>query len=452
MVYKKIIKAIHKNDIDIIKNIGPKNKLRKFLAESCKFGRLDIVKYIVSIMPDYDPEYDVPIIMAATHGHLNVIRYLLSLEQVLEDYGNKLIYAAAAYGHKHIVKYLLDGVYSDYLSAFDGSIDYGITGIVKYIMKNYDLEQSKLDNAIVNSCEKNYIGIVRHLLRYYTFNTNILSEALVTSIKKCNISITRLLLSYGVIIDRAAISSTLLTSIVHRGTLEAVKFVIENKLYIGESFDNLLEYAAGNKLEILKYLISLGANINSHGTVCLAYAVMNNRKDIIEYLLSMNVATNNNIAYWAVISNNVDLLRMLVNKGHNPMNEGDILYDIISCGKLEIAECLEGLLNDSHYKCMMDHAISTNSLRAIKCLVSRGIPISPYRDLFRKKHTYTIKKYFIRQGHWSPDLDPYKYFRLLGEDHLDKISNQEVARIIRRRVRKYDYPRDLIIICTDHIR
>ena len=66
--------------------------------------------------------------------------------------------------------------------------------------------------------------------------------------------------------------------------LELLQYLIENNFITN---DKALKYASGNgHLEVVKYLVDHGANVNAEDDEALRYASKNGHKDIVTFLKS----------------------------------------------------------------------------------------------------------------------------------------------------------------------
>jgi len=122
------------------------------LVESCRYGHLDVAKYLVKNGADVHHEKDSPIQEAISSGYLDIVKFLV--ENGVEVKGNNNICIKKAKIDLDLIKYLHQ------LGASIDSIDFsnackeGDSEVVKYILQNIKLDNKALIDGIF--CAANY--------------------------------------------------------------------------------------------------------------------------------------------------------------------------------------------------------------------------------------------------------------------------------------------------------
>lgn len=120
-----------------------------------------------------------------------------------------------------------------------------------------------------------------------------------------------------------------LTWAVRAGHLESTKFLVEHgadvrapRTHINEGFTAVHDAILSGRLDLVEYLVSCGANLESPVGVALCLAAVKGIPEIVTYLLSRDVSLetpktfpHGNAVGAACMSGNVEIIRILVEKG-----------------------------------------------------------------------------------------------------------------------------------------
>lgn len=92
------------------KNYG-KTDLKNMLFQSCKYGRLEIVKFLISFRPTITVKNNNPLSEAIIHGYSEIVKFLLESPLCCINYNirhdDHVLIAACIYNQLNILKYLV---------------------------------------------------------------------------------------------------------------------------------------------------------------------------------------------------------------------------------------------------------------------------------------------------------------------------------------------------------
>ena len=127
--------------------------------------------------------------------------------------------------------------------------------------------------------------------------------------------------------------------------LRAIKHFSLVKHFIEKGYlqmDDALEYACvRGKIETVKWLIDQGVNLQIKGPVCLRLAGLNERLEIIDYLITRGLSLNDDLLKDAAIYDNLKTAKYLIEKGANIHANDDIaLRMAVDYASIEMVELL----------------------------------------------------------------------------------------------------------------
>lgn len=143
--------ACRNGDIVLVKNLIEKSMGINYNYDihedsvycACKYGKLDILKYLVSI---HTPIYSSASWYASRYGHIEIIKYLISIYAPIE---RDSVSVASYHGYIEIVKYLVSNNVPISSRAIGDAVRNSYTKIVKYLVykeapcyENYELLNS----------------------------------------------------------------------------------------------------------------------------------------------------------------------------------------------------------------------------------------------------------------------------------------------------------------------
>jgi len=111
----------------------------------------------------------------------------------------------------------------------------------------------------------------------------------------------------------------LLICAAENGYLEVVKYLVENGVDINTDDDEALRYAAEDGyIEVVKYLHKNGANISANDDYALKYAVGNGHFEVVRYLVENGAnihAENDEALKWALLTDHREVIEYLIDNG-----------------------------------------------------------------------------------------------------------------------------------------
>jgi ankyrin repeat protein len=227
---------------------------------------------------------------AAMEGELPLIVWSLKNGANIHFNNDSAIRFASANGNLEIVKYLIEnGSLPNGLFAASAN---GNLEIVKYLVERGANIRENNDEALVAAIKEGYLEILKYLFEQYP---------------KEDGELYRYILSLGLI------ESTLF------GQLEMVKYFIEQGADV-QSYDNLALAKAVYNLDIIKYLIENGADIHTRDEYLL---IINSRDGIfktVKYLVEngADIHTQNDQALnYASENGHLEIIKYLVEHGAN---------------------------------------------------------------------------------------------------------------------------------------
>ncbi|MBN2018412.1 MAG: ankyrin repeat domain-containing protein [Candidatus Cloacimonetes bacterium] len=164
-----------------------------------------------------------------------------------------------------------------------------------------------------------------------------------------------IILSTLLIISSQAISATIFEAIQNNNIDEVTTFVTDNPDILNERdeqyCDPLTVAAIAGNLDIMKYLISQGADINTidrEGSNLLHNAAANGHLEVVQYLLDQGFdinaedANGNTALLFASSHNNFDLIKFLLDKGADleaeSINGTNVILNSAFAGNIEIVD------------------------------------------------------------------------------------------------------------------
>ncbi|BCS82768.1 putative ankyrin repeat protein [Cotonvirus japonicus] len=107
-VLKYILKLKRKKDILVSNKIFSCIELQKCLNLSCRFGHLEVVKFLVERGADIQECNNCAVQWASRKGHLEVVKLLVEKGADIQECNNCAVQWASRRGHLEVVKFLVD--------------------------------------------------------------------------------------------------------------------------------------------------------------------------------------------------------------------------------------------------------------------------------------------------------------------------------------------------------
>lgn len=233
---RQFLKACKNGDLERVKTLSTHITPKELgLSLAIKYGRLNIVKYLVENGANIHHDSGEPIRDACRNGHLSVVKYLVEKGVDIHNHQEASMRLACFNGYLKIVKYLVSlGVNCNtgdhfYLASCGGHLD-----VVKYLVSQGVDHLQDDDRALWNASGNGHLDIVQYLFENGVYTIHTFSECALQSASM-------------------------------NGHLDIVKYLVEvGNCVIREDDDRVLWNASRNgHLPVVKYLVSKGADIKN---------------------------------------------------------------------------------------------------------------------------------------------------------------------------------------------
>lgn len=379
----------------LVQNVDPK-KVRypiSLLCTTIYHGRFEAVKYMIKTFTFEDIGYVLGILLresivferdAITYYIAQlIVKHNVCLNVKLSKFVCKYVVLktvdclirqfTTGISHKHVIK-SAKNKHGEVFHRLLETVDIFATELS--VTDQYDI----LENAVIGSYQ-NFV----HIFDRIVFDEKWLSSIINTAVNCQNIKVLQFLGS---------------------------QFAIKQKTLDQALFDAAFYVNA----DLLRCLVSLGANIFANNCRALHTATRYDRISNIEYLLQVG-------SHYDHIDTN------FLDSKMNHRDQKIALYILEDRPELR-----DGAMNI---------AVSCGLVEVIEYLLSVGIPMSGVNP--DTKYSKKMTQLLVCNGHWFQRLDPYRYIRILDDRHLDAISDPMIRKIILGKERKYHWPTDLMV-------
>lgn len=155
---------VHYRDL-ILYFIDDIDKIYLMRCAACH-GKLELVKYLVSLGEDPHLYNECPLLWAVRNGHLNVIKYIVSQGAITHIQQDNVLSDAVKYGRLEVVKYLVSLGADIYRPGFLYlklvAFEYGWRSILKYLI-SLDKYGNGYMYLYLSDCYTGYNRIVKLL-------------------------------------------------------------------------------------------------------------------------------------------------------------------------------------------------------------------------------------------------------------------------------------------------
>ena len=253
------------------------------LDNACFYGYVEIVKYLVEHGVNIHSTYEYALCIASENGHLEVVKYLIEIQKSTQD---------------------IEHFEEEFRLAFDTACMAGQLELVKYFIENgINLKENGID-GLCGACQKGQLEIIKYLLEKGVDIHDVNDCALREAIESKQLEVTKYLLEKGAtlydeFIDLACknkdlqiidclieLSTDVINSLCYsseRGLLDIVKYLVEK--YHPPLESALSSAGVENQVEIMKYLISQGADIHWNNDYALYMACWVGNLEAFKYLV-----------------------------------------------------------------------------------------------------------------------------------------------------------------------
>lgn len=271
--------------------------LKSNCIQFCTNGYLDGVKYLIQQDISISTFTEYTMSLIAGNGHLPIIEYLFPFNQHLQY--QQTISSASSQEHWDIVKFLISkGMEDVYSYAIYSAVEKDNLEMVKYLV----LRHEHIGKGYYDQCFVNYKNDIKH------------SSSIQFLISKIEDKNTYLYLGCRL------------------GNLNLVKYLISQGTDIQKNANELLclSFLHGH-FEVGKYLIEQGADFTMNDHVCLVDAIIQGYFNIVEYLLSLGSILPENkkkdALMFAIDGGYLEIFKLLISHGMNIENLYHSLYE-----------------------------------------------------------------------------------------------------------------------------
>ncbi len=309
-------------------------------------GHLDILKYLVSIGADIDGGKDRLVTIASRQGYLHIVKYLVSLGADMNAHGKENLIESVSGGYLELTQYFIDNgvAYDD--NTLRCASKYGHLEIVKYLVSLGADIHAEGEWALKYACKKDHINVVEYLV---SKGSNIRVDdnlPLDIACKYGNIEIAKYLVSLGA--DIYAIKKDSLRYAVNRCRFQIMRYLLSIDSTIYDKDYVLIQVSKYGDIDMMEYLVSLGADIHADNNSAFRSAISRGYLTHIKYLISMGAKLDTDDAL-CLASDYLDVVQYLVSAGMNTSNHiNNALCESSKKGKLKMVQYLVSIGADAY--------------------------------------------------------------------------------------------------------
>jgi ankyrin repeat protein len=300
--------------IKYLLEINPLLDIQEAFNIACSNDNLNITRYLIEMGANLHEDNDWVLRNAAERGNLKMVKLLVELGATINTYSpngdNALDWACRNGGHLEMVKYLIEKG-SDLKTAPSSKLndililassENGDLKIVKYLVDEMGVDLHEIKNeALCEAAKHSKLDIINYLvengadINYVDHNGySTLDYALEWAcIQTHDLEILKYLNKLGANLNMKNISTKLngwILCLAYNGRLDIIKYLIsEMDINIHKIKDDALcEASKGSQLDIIKYLVENGANVNhicEDGETALKWASINGNFEVAKYLV-----------------------------------------------------------------------------------------------------------------------------------------------------------------------
>ncbi|AVL94482.1 ankyrin repeat protein [Moumouvirus australiensis] len=313
-----------KNIIDIIKYLVEQNweiSINFTLKEALNVDNLELFKYLTTQYPDIKYSAKNVVNRASLCGGYKILEYLMTNDNLIiskkyikSKKFNRLFETVSERGYFEVFK-LLHSLNNkvDLYESFTNACENGHLNIAQFIISNHK-------NFLSEKFRKNGNRYLTYLMRL-TF-------------ARGQLDVLKYLETIG--ISRSYISQYAASLVVGNGyktrkQLECIKWLYEDINFHKYSEAIAIKAFRSNRDDIIRYLVSVGLNIQPIISIALDYVCINGNLDCLKYLIEcgVDITINNNRAIkLAAQENHIEVVKCLVENGADIKTDNDFVMKI----------------------------------------------------------------------------------------------------------------------------
>ena len=250
------------------------------------------------------------------------------------------------------------------------------------------------------------------------------------------------------LLHKYKVNKKLLFAAARKGELELIKYAVSKGINLQYKDDKALRYAAEfAHLQVVKHLVENGADVNGYGGSILRFPCSQGKEriEIVKYLVENGafadiVALKNAVKY-----SNLEMVKYLLAHGAN-VHDLDSYWIITSCerGKFDTIEYLIEIGFDIHMQndILLWEAIKDGKSAAVKYLLSKGLRLNPCIELanlavidYLESQELDIKIYnsvVIKSVVRFQKLDVLRHLVDQGFDIISVIEKEDLDYVLQR--------------------
>jgi len=289
------------------KQILRQESLSKAVIDAAKNGQLQVIKRLVAAGAEVTSSDSQALRFAAANSHLDTLEYLISKRADVNANEDEALRNAVTKGSIDVVKYLLD---------VKANVNSQEGNILRIAAETKDIELIKVliatgadvnamnDQALINAVSHKSVEIVKHLLDVKANVNAQQGKSLVIAVENGYFDLVKILTSAAADVHLQNGRSFQIAAV--KGSLETLKHLVEFGCKQEELNAAFVESCKGKNMDVIKYLIGLGADVHHKKDRAIVEAATNGRLQVLKFLIECGCdpTTSNNKAFILACQNN----------------------------------------------------------------------------------------------------------------------------------------------------
>jgi ankyrin repeat protein len=255
---------------------------REKIKLAVKHGNLSTVKTVLSEI-GCTGKYDEALIQSCRYGKLDFVIYLLDANLVSKQYLNAAFKRAVSNGHLHIVKYFVEVIKCDDDNAKAMPAKYATMDnqleILKYLISTGLKPQCYENMLLRSSAYCGHMDIIKYLVE--DCKVSDVTESCLICIKNGRLDFVEYFIAHGFDIKKHG--NRALEKAIKCGQLDIAKFFVSMGCDNSSNLNIFRGAASANHMDTIKYFVGLGYN----AALCLLIAAENDNLELAKYTLEL---------------------------------------------------------------------------------------------------------------------------------------------------------------------